>query len=107
MRYWPLVLIGSELPAVRDGFSGSIRSIFPSATPRFCALPPGSTWLAPTSLALPPSPVARYRYPSGPYCSVPPLWLLAFLPKDMITRRVDGSTTFGSLDDIFHSVIWF
>ena len=28
--------------ALSEGINGSIRSIFPSATVRFCALPPGS-----------------------------------------------------------------
>ena len=47
------------LPGVNAGFSGSMRSILPSGVLRFCELPPGSMWLAPTSLALPPSPRPR------------------------------------------------
>src|SRR3954452_10413419 len=107
MRYCPLALVGLGLAGLSSGLVGWMRSILPSATPRFCALPPGSTWLGPTSLALPPSPVARYMNPSGPYASVPPLWLPAFLPNERISRREAGSTTFGFAADIFHSVMMF
>ena len=34
------------------------------------------------------SPVARYRYPSGPKVIVPPLWFPAFLPNDTISRAI-------------------
>src|SRR5687768_2767205 len=103
MRYWPLALTGSVLVGLSDGAIGSKRSILPSGVVKFCALPYGSMWLAPTSFALPPSPSARYMYPSGPNVIVPPLWLPAFLPNEMISRRDAGSTWFGLLDDIFHS----
>ena len=42
-----------------------MRSILPSGVVRFCALPPGSMWLAPTSLALPPSPVREVQVAVG------------------------------------------
>src|SRR5688572_3788279 len=107
MRYWPLELTGLGLPAVREGLIGSKRSILPWGFERVWALPNGSTWLGPTSLALPPSPSARYIIPSGPKAMVPPLWFPAFLPKDTIGRRDAGSTTFGLAADIFHSVTMF
>jgi hypothetical protein len=95
MRYCPFPLTGLALPVVSEGLTGSNRSIFPNGVVRFCAFPPGSRWLGPTSLELPPSPSARYMNPSGPYAIVPPLWLPAFFPKEMTSRRVVGSITFG------------
>src|SRR5687767_12822366 len=103
MRYWPLALTGLGLPVVTAGLTASIRSILPMGVVRFWALPPGSMWLSPTSRALPPSPVARYRYPSRPKAMVPPLWLPAVLPKEKTSRREAGSTTVGLAADIFHS----
>src|ERR1051326_6495662 len=102
MRYWPLGLIGSGLEGLRLGLSGSKRNILPSGVLRFCALPPGEMWPVPVSLALPPSPIAKYMYPSGPKVQVPPLWFWAFLPKEMTSRMELESTTLALVLEIFH-----
>jgi hypothetical protein len=51
-----LELAASPLVGVKPGLTGSMRNIFPSGVVKFWELPPGSIWLAPTSLAFPPSP---------------------------------------------------
>src|ERR1039458_10802427 len=107
MRYCPLGLIGSGLVGFKAGLSGSNRRNLPSGVLRFWALPPGTMWLAPTSLASPPSPNARYMELSGPKVQVPPLWLLAFLPNEMTSRRELVSTTLALVDEIFHSLMTF
>src|SRR5687767_15790304 len=96
--------MGSALVGLRAGLIGSMRRTLPRALVRSWALPVGATWDAPASLALPPSPGARYMYPSGPKARVPPLWLLALWAIVMTSRRVAGSTRFGLVADILNSL---